>query len=251
MQKERGHGAGRLLAVFAVGIIIGLVPGVFFYQQSATQASQVSSDQAQISSASGQIATYSTSVSNLNARDSADASTISKLRSELVANQSEAAALQGEVSSLNTTATADNATITNLNSKVQTLGSLEAVLQSQVDSLNAQVLNLSSIIGIGHTTSWLNASVSIHDGHGLSDGQSVGLQSPAFAGYFSVTLSGNASAIYVSATWSSEGVNFSQQWTLSQSGTVSFPVLPQPSVLTLIVGANGNAEIAVAAEYHF
>ena len=270
-QSKKGN-ALRIVAVLIVGLVIGGVPALYFYAQSSALAGQISTDRTQVSALSSEAVGEASSASSLNSEAHSNAPMISALKAELSANVTRLAyiegqvstlegelkanltqldSLQGQIASLSAAVQSDNATIQGLNSQVTTLTGLRAALQGQVDALGAQVINLTSIIGIGEFAPWLNSSVSIRDGRGSANAVQLQVPNPPFAGYFTVGIVSNSTSNYIAASWSADGVNYSQQWTVGALGEVLFPVLPAPTNLVLQIGAIGNAQVSVTVEYHF
>ena len=272
MKSRASQGALRLIAILVVGVVIGAVPALYLYGQNGTMGAQVTSNESQISALEGQLETQATSVSSLNARLAANAATVSALKAalarnlteilsldnqlstletELGANISELASIQGRIASLEGAVNSDNSTITSLNSQLTALSNLRTILQGQVDELGAQVLNLTSIVGLGQFTHWLNITLVFTGGEGLANAQQVSLPAPSYAGYFRAELVSNSSINFLGASWNAYGINYSQLWTLGSMGDVFFPVMPSPDNLTLVVGTAGNAVVSVSVDYYY
>ena len=119
-------------------------------------------------------------------------------------------------------------------------------------SLQAQISNLTSIIGLGNSSVWVNDQTLSQPAGSYND------WSPAFSasycGYLVVqVLTSTTDKTYVRVSYSSHGVSYDNQTGVGSGGTATFPILPSSSIDVRIGNTNlvNGATETVTITYYY
>jgi predicted PurR-regulated permease PerM len=184
----------------------------------------------------GAIAVYTPMINDKN-------NTIDSLNSEVTSRDS-------TIASLNSQIITKNNTISSLNSQIASENNTIASDNLQISSLNSQVSDLTNMVNLADSTTWVNDQ---------TVSQSVSSYtywtvSASYAGYVSVdVLSSTTTKTYVEVIWYAYGVSYDNTITVGVSGTAVFPILPCSSI-EIRVGntnlSNGATETVTITYYY-